>query len=96
MIRNNIIAKYEETEFKLSIPTKIDRNNKILVYFNYTDPNTFKKVQIKQSTGIDRYATPKVYTRQAKDLVDALIEMLKDGYNFVTKAYPDYRKLNST
>ncbi|RDC55384.1 hypothetical protein DU508_17580 [Pedobacter chinensis] len=96
MIKNNVIARCEETEFKLSIPTKIDRNNKIVVYFNYFDPNTQKFVQIKQSTGIDRYATPKIYTRQAKDLTDALIEMLKDGYNFVTKSFPDYRKLNST
>ncbi len=93
--RPTTIKKWNEYEFKLSIPTKIDKNNKIEIYFKYQDPNTKKYVQIKKSTGIDRYALPKVYLRQAKDLVEVLIGLINDGYNFVTKSFPDYQKLNS-
>lgn len=96
MKHNNVIAKHENTEFKLSIPTKIDRNNKIVIFFNYNCPNTGKTVISRQSTGIDRYAAPRVYMRQARELAEVLIEMLKDGYNFITKAFPDYKKINST
>jgi len=90
---NNIIKAYNEYEFKLAIPTKIDKNNKIEVYFNFLDPSTNKNKQIKRSTGIDRYAEPKIYRAQALFLVDEIISLLKEGWNPITNSMPDYMRL---
>lgn len=91
--RSTLLKTWNEYEFKLFTPTSINKNNKIEVHFNFFNQETGKNKQIKRSTGIDRYAKPKVYTQQANDLIEVLIEYLKNGYNFINGCYPDHVKL---
>lgn len=92
--KSKIIKEWEGITFRLYVPKIIDKNNKVEVQFTYTSPEGVKK-QVKQSTGIDRYAKETVFTKQALELVDACILGMKNGYNWVTKSYPEHIKLHS-
>lgn len=92
--KSKILKTWEGINFRLYVPKVIDKNNKVEVHFTYTSPSGEKK-QVKSATGIDRYAKEATYTKQAFELVDALIRLLQQGYNFKTKSYPDHIKLHS-
>lgn len=90
-----IIKNWNQITFRLFIPKTIDKNNKIEVHFNYLDQSTGKNKQIKKANGIDRYATEKVFVRQANDLVDSLINLLGKGWNPITNQMPEFQKLTT-
>lgn len=94
MKSTGVLKIWEGITFKLYVPAKIDSNNKIEVHFLYLNQETGKNKNIKKSTGIDRHASKKVYTQQALDLVESLIELLLIGWNPIDNTYPDYVKLN--
>ncbi|WP_431294383.1 hypothetical protein [Pedobacter sp. P26] len=93
MKSTKVLKRWNDIEFKLYVPKKIDANNKIEVHFPFLNPETGKNKNIKKSTGIDRYASKKMYTEQASLLIDALIELLTAGWNPISDTYPDYIKL---
>lgn len=88
-----VLKTWNDIEFKLYVPKKIDSNNKIEVHFPFLNLETGKNKNIKKSTGIDRYASKKIYTEQANTLVEAMIELLTAGWNPISDTYPDYIKL---
>jgi site-specific recombinase XerD len=95
MKRSRILKVWGDIDFKLYVPAHVDVNNKIEVHFPFFNPETGKNKPIKKSTGIDRYATEKIYTQQANILIESLIEMLTNGWNPITNSYPDYVKLTT-
>ncbi|RZK37147.1 MAG: hypothetical protein EOO90_25915 [Pedobacter sp.] len=95
MKSTKILKVWNNIKFKLYVPEKIDKNNKIEVHFSYLNPVTGKNKYLKKSTGIDRHATKKVYTQQANDLIETLIECIIGGWDPISDTYPDYVKLNS-
>lgn len=92
--KSKLLKEWEGIKFRLYVPKVIDKDNKIEVHFTYTSIEGIKK-QVKQSTGIDRYSKESVFTKDALLLVDACILMLQNGYNYITKSYPDHIKLHS-
>ena len=94
MKKSHILKVWNNIEFKLYVPEKINADNKIEVHFPFLNPDTGKNKNIKKSSGIDRYATEKVYTQQAGVLIDTLIELLDKGWNPISNSYPDYVKLS--
>ena len=64
--KSKVLRTWEGMIFRLYVPKIIDKNNKIEVHFTYTSPDGVKK-QIKQSSGIDRFAKVQVYTKQANE-----------------------------
>jgi integrase len=94
MNRSRIIKIWNEIEFRLYVPKTIDKNNKIEVQFPYFCPNLGKNKIIKKSTGIDRYAKPKIYIQQANDLIGVYIDILSKGYNPIDGTFPDYVRLS--
>lgn len=84
-----LVSTWEEIEFNLYIPFIRDKDNKPFVFFNYLNPDTNKKKKIVKSAKLDRNGDVKILKKQAKFLADALIDLLKGGWNPITNSYND-------
>jgi site-specific recombinase XerD len=87
--KSEILKSWNSYEFGLRVPATINKDNKIEVLFTFIDPITKKGKQIKRSTDINRYADKDTYTKQAKDLIESLIDLLEAGWNPITNKIPE-------
>lgn len=87
--KSAVLKVWNGYEFRLRVPATINKDNKIEVLFTAIDPVTKKGKQIKKSNGIDRYADVDTYTKQAKELIESLIELLEAGWNPISNKMPD-------